>query len=106
MCTYPSLTYGAQTWATTQKQLNKIYRTQLAMESRITETKLTRQSTQLKNKRLNRNKKYKIRNKKLKYADILNVTNRADGKEGYYSLFNERMPKRNASTGTWRVRKQ
>ncbi len=39
-CAYPALTYGAQMWATTHKQLNKIYRTQLAMEHSVTGKKL------------------------------------------------------------------
>ncbi len=34
------ITYGAQTWATTQNQLNEIYRTQLAMEHSLTGAKL------------------------------------------------------------------
>ncbi len=38
--TYPVPTYRAQTWATTQKQLNKIYITQLAMECSVTGKKL------------------------------------------------------------------
>jgi hypothetical protein len=38
-CTFPAMTYGAQTWALTNAQLEKLRRTQLAMERSIIDVK-------------------------------------------------------------------
>ncbi len=64
MCTNPTLIYTAQTWTTSQKQLNKIYRTQLAVECSTTGIKLKNRIYLYlaQNKRLNRNKKYRMHN--------------------------------------------
>ncbi len=70
MCSYPSLTYAAQTRATTQKQLNKICRTQLAMECSITGTELKDRvrSGEIGDLTGTKNIKYVFKKLKLKYV--------------------------------------
>ncbi len=66
MCTNPSLTYESQTWATTQEHLNKIYRTQQAMECGITGTKHRVRSSKVRVLTGTKNMKYIIKKLKLK----------------------------------------
>ncbi len=48
-CTYPVWTYAAQTWAPTLTQLNKVYKTQLAMGTIRNRNKDKRQNMKYQN---------------------------------------------------------
>ena len=69
-CTFPVLTYGTQTWATTTTQLNGIYKTQLALERKITGTKLLDKikTKDIRNRTGTKDIRYTVKKLKFKYA--------------------------------------
>ena len=67
-CTYPILTYGSQTWATTNKQLDKLRRTQVTMERSITGTRLKDKihSTKIRERTGTKDIRYTVKKLKIK----------------------------------------
>jgi len=92
-CKYPFLTYGSQTRATTNNQLEKLRRTQLAMERSIIGTRLEDKirSTKIREHMGTKDIRYTIKKLKLKYADYVE---RSTGYKGerevlYWTLYGQ-----------------